>query len=186
MNKGIASIIGALLLCAGQAQAGPSRAEIDRALQTLREATAESARTSAQQATPARKIFDAARATDFLEKDGYRDIRQLKNGDILFSEGNTKYLLKRFANGDIQLYYGLAGVKLNPADMNAWNRENRLCRTYIDGEGDAVLVADLSGGIQPDEAQVSRFITTFLHDLVPHYRDFVRQRNSLATTPAHR
>ena len=53
---------------------------------------------------------------------------------------------------DLNFYAGFAGIKPTMDSLNAWNRDKRFGRAYLDGDLDAVIEYDinLEYGVSPD------------------------------------
>lgn len=100
-----------------------------------------------------------------LESEGYRTVETVAKGSIKIKiDGNT-YLLLNNEDGDLQLYYGETGRKIDFEGINIWNRTKRLSRAYIDKDGDPVIEADLlSNGGMMDEKVVA-FIKIFFQSV---------------------
>lgn len=171
----------ALAFSALPASAGPSQQEIEQAFDTLRQATRASESGPEAGNSRNREIKTEYLSLDdlksLLRREGYRTIEEVDNKTILFSRDDIKYLLKRYDDGDLQLYYGLTGVRITFTDCNDWNRQRRLSRAYIDSDGDAVLEADLLGSGGINRNIVKEFVKVFITISVPKYKEFVRERD---------
>lgn len=46
--------------------------------------------------------------------------------------------------GSLQITSGWSGVSVPLEQINAWNRDKRFCKAYLDGEGDPMLEMDIN------------------------------------------
>jgi hypothetical protein len=92
---------------------------------------------------------------------GIGEVEVLEEGKILFRNQDIAMALFRFPDGDLQLYYGIGGVRCPFEPINEWNKQHRHSRAYLDDDQDPVLESDLlsDGGLSPEKLQV--FVRTF-------------------------
>lgn len=95
-----------------------------------------------------------------LTQIGY-DARPVIDGSITFELDHAQVMLFNQWGGDLQLYYVVTGGSWELFGINEWNRTRRLCRAYVDPDGDLVLEADLLalGGVT--DRQVVSFVAIF-------------------------
>jgi len=163
-----------------QANAAPDQQAVDRAFHTLREAIS-----SSSAADTASVRLSLKEIMKLLRAEGYTDVVERANSTVLFLSGDTKYVLKAYDDGDLQLYHGLAGIQVNYAHVNQWNQEKRLSRAYIDSEGDPVLEADLlsNGGISREN--IKEFVKVFVGISAPAYEEFISESASQQSRSVH-
>ncbi len=103
---------------------------------------------------------------------GYGAVSRIDGGVIKITIDGRSYVLFNHDDGDLQMYYGVSGIKISPEAVNEWNRTKRLSRAYIDDENDPVLEADLlaNGGLTP--RHVTEFVRIF-KDSVEVFRAFL-------------
>lgn len=91
-----------------------------------------------------------------LQQEGYSSASQAEEGIILVKINGDNYVLFNDddVDGDLIAYYGVADIDISLADINAWNREHRLTRAYLDEENDPIVESDLLN-INMTEEQVS-------------------------------
>lgn len=89
------------------------------------------------------------------------DPRPVLEGSITFELGPAQVMLFNQWGGDLQLYYVVTGGDWPLERINEWNRTRRLCRAYLDPDGDLVLESDLLslGGLT--DRQVVSFVAIF-------------------------
>jgi hypothetical protein len=109
---------------------------------------------------------DGALTTDealveLLRRLGISEVTVLETGKILFRGDDIAMALFRFPDGDLQLYYGVGGVRCPFEPINQWNKEHRHSRAYLDDEQDPVIESDLlsDGGLS--QAKLEMFVRTF-------------------------
>jgi hypothetical protein len=109
---------------------------------------------------------DAALTTDealvqLLQSLGISEVTVLESGKILFRIEDIAMALFRFPDGDLQLYYGVGGVRCPFEPINDWNKEHRHSRAYLDDEQDPVIESDLlsDGGMSQEKLEM--FVRTF-------------------------
>lgn len=155
--------------------------------------TSPATRTAAQ---PAADPFDAPDALhrDFTDEQlialltdlGY-EARPVIDGSITFELGPAQVMLFNQWDGDLQLYYVVTGGRWTLENINEWNRTRRLCRAYIDPDGDLVLESDLLalGGVTNRQvvsfvAIFDKAVEMFIHEVAS---DGVRRRLEQAPPP---
>lgn len=97
-----------------------------------------------------------------LEKDlGMANVTLVEPGKILFQVSDTAMALFRFPDGDLQLFYGVGGVRCPLEPINEWNKLHRHSRAYVDDEHDPVIESDLlsDGGLSHEKLEV--FVRAF-------------------------
>jgi hypothetical protein len=107
------------------------------------------------------KHFTDEQLIEVLQSEGYRAVE--KSDDRVLSikiDGYTFYLYV-YDDDDLQLYFGLTGYEVTAADMNEWNRTNRLSRAYLDDVDDPVLEADLLANAGYSAAQLREWLSVF-------------------------
>lgn len=122
--------------------------------------------------------YSTTQLVNILRQAGYVDIEAETADQIHFKRSGQIFYLNRYQDGDLVLYFGLTGYEhLRAHDFNAWNREKRLTRAYLDEDGDAVLEADLlfDGGLTTRKIAV--WVNVFV-GLVDGFEDFLSQRNT--------
>jgi hypothetical protein len=133
-------------------------------------------------AAPAAQAADLqARFTDneliqILKGEGYSTASNLKPGAISLKIEGKSYVLFNGKDGDLQLYYGIGGAKVNAEDMNTWNRTKRLSRAYLDSDKDPVLESDLMSDAGLSRKHVTEFLRVFVGS-VEQFRRFVADRS---------
>ncbi len=108
-----------------------------------------------------RKNLTAQEVSQMLRNDGYTSVEILDEEAIRLRVDGTNYLVVLFDDGDLQMYMGLSG-DASLSEINAWNRDKRLSRAYIDKEGDPVIEADLLADQGITDSQFSNFVDVFL------------------------
>ena len=119
---------------------------------------------------------------DLLRGEGYGQVEQLDSGGIRFKGNGVSYVLFRYDDGDLQLYYGLTGVRLDAAQINEWNRTRRLSRAYLDSDGDPVLEADLLANAGLTPRVITEFVRVFMQ-IANEYRGYVVANDQSASPP---
>jgi Putative bacterial sensory transduction regulator len=117
------------------------------------------------------KLSDS-QAAAVLKRMGFDDYKATEkdSSNFVFTMDGYKVVLLNYPTS-IQLYAGFkSDGKVSLETINAWNREKRFSRAYIDNKNDAVIESDLDleGGVS-NEA-IDEFIRTFRMSL----RDFVK------------
>jgi len=110
--------------------------------------------------------------SELLQAEGYGSVERLSKGGIRFKANGMPFVLFRYDDGDLQLYYGIRGVALPIGTINEWNRTRRLTRAYLDGDGDPVLEADLLANAGLQKQAVTEFVRVFVQ-IAAKYRGFV-------------
>jgi len=89
------------------------------------------------------------------------EVTVLESGKILFRIEDVAMALFRFEDGDLQLYYGIGGVRCPFEPINEWNKQHRHSRAYLDDEQDPVIESDLlsDGGLSQEKLEM--FVRTF-------------------------
>jgi hypothetical protein len=92
---------------------------------------------------------------------GISEVTVLETGKILFRIEDIAMALFRFPDGDLQLYYGVGGVRCPFEPINEWNKQHRHSRAYLDDEEDPVIESDLlsDGGLSQEKLEM--FVRTF-------------------------
>jgi hypothetical protein len=126
--------------------------------------------------------YSLEEVSDILRDEGYGSVR-IDEGYVEFKAEGRTYTLFRYADGDLQLYFGLAGPRVPLEQMNLWNRKYRLSRAYVDDEQDPVLEADLlaNAGISPKI--ITEFVQVFIHSC-DEFRQFVAKHDRSALESA--
>ncbi len=134
---------------------------------------------SAANRRPAQSSGEAAKAAEALEspdrlRDDFTDeqlifllsqigyeARPVLEGSITFELDHAQVMLFNQWWGYLQLYYVVTGGSWALPRINDWNRTRRLCRAYVDPDGDLVLESDLLalGGVT--DRQVVSFVAIF-------------------------
>lgn len=107
------------------------------------------------------QTYSLSQAEARLKALGMDDIEQINDNAVRFEREGSPFLLYRFDDGDLQLYYGVTGVTADLELINAWNRDHRLSRAYVDAEGDYVLESDLLADEGVTQDQLDHFIEVF-------------------------
>jgi hypothetical protein len=112
------------------------------------------------------QTFQSAPTTDealvkLLNDLGISDVSVLEEGKLLFRIDDIAMALFRFPDGDLQLYYGVGGVRCPFEPINEWNKQHRHSRAYLDDEQDPVIESDLlsDGGVSREKLEM--FVRTF-------------------------
>lgn len=92
---------------------------------------------------------------------GITEVTVMEAGKIRFSVNESSMALFRFPDGDLQLFYGVGGVRCPLEPINEWNKLHRHSRAYLDDENDPVLESDLlsDGGMSQEKLTV--FVRAF-------------------------
>jgi len=118
------------------------------------------------------KHFTLPEVMQILKEEGYQ-VSDLKEDSFTIKVNGRKIKMFYFKDGDLQLYYGISGVKIDYKELNDWNRTKRLSRAYLDKENDPVLESDLDGTMGLTRKQVAYFTKVFVDTSVPAYRNFL-------------
>ncbi len=111
-----------------------------------------------------------------IKDEGYNSVKKIKDGVIRIKIDGRSYALFNKSDGDLQVYYSIAGAKVSYEDINEWNRTKRLSRAYLDSDKDAVLESDLlaNGGLTIKH--VTEFFSVFKSS-VKAFRNFIVEHN---------
>lgn len=92
---------------------------------------------------------------------GITEVNVMETGKILFTVNDSSMALFRFPDGDLQLFYGVGGVRCPLEAINEWNKQHRHSRAYLDDENDPVLESDLlsDGGLSQEKLTI--FVRAF-------------------------
>ncbi len=124
------------------------------------------------------KPYTTTQLVKILRQAGYVDIAAESADQIHFKRSGQIFYLNRYEDGDLVLYFGLTGYDhLRESDFNAWNREKRLTRAYLDSDGDAVLESDMlfDGGLTARKIAV--WVNVFV-GLVDGFENFLSARDA--------
>lgn len=127
--------------------------------------------------------YHTGQLVKILSQAGYVEIEAETPDQVRFKRSGQVFYLNRYEDGDLVLYFGLTGYQhLGARDLNAWNREKRLTRAYLDEDGDAVLESDMlfDGGLTARKIAV--WVNVFV-GLVDGFEDFLSQRNAANAAP---
>lgn len=113
---------------------------------------------------------------DILRREGYNSVSLIRKNIIRIKIDGRSFVLFNKKDGDLQLYYGITGVKISYRTINEWNRTKRLSKAYIDNEGDPVIETDLLANAGMTPKHVTEFLRIFLQS-VSLYRKFIRENN---------
>ncbi|HOJ98005.1 MAG TPA: YbjN domain-containing protein [Termitinemataceae bacterium] len=86
---------------------------------------------------------------DFMKNEGYA-VQLDEDGDILWKQDGYKtYLFLEDDNTVILFYVAFSDVDVSVEEVNAWNRDHKFSRSYIDDEDALCLESDLclTGGV---------------------------------------
>lgn len=97
-----------------------------------------------------------------LRADGYSSVELLEKGAIRIKVDGLTYVLFNREDGDLQAFFGVNQTKVSYETINAWNRDIRLSRAYLDRDQDPILEADLlsNGGIS--NKNITEFFRIFI------------------------
>jgi hypothetical protein len=97
-----------------------------------------------------------------LRADGYSSVELLEKGAIRIKVDGLTYVLFNREDGDLQAFFGVNQTKVSYETINAWNRDIRLSRAYLDRDQDPILEADLlsNGGIS--SKNITEFFRIFI------------------------
>ena len=155
------------------AEAGPSTADIERALSVLREAALKPAVLSGERVAS----YSIRELAKILKEEGYGSVEVKGPNTVAFKSNGLIIGLVRYNDGDLQLYYGASGVKLSAETINEWNREKRLSRAYLDKDRDVAIEADQFANAGLTKEMVKAFVGIFVTTSVPSYINFVKSKN---------
>ena len=124
--------------------------------------------------------YEVDELAKIVANEGYGSVESEENRVVFKADGRT-YMLFRYDDGDLQLYYGITGISITPDDVNTWNRKRRLSRAYLDGDNDPVLEADLLANAGLNEKIVAEFIKVFVGS-VGQWRSFLHDHDRAMQT----
>ena len=165
------AIAGIFALFSVSASAAPTKAELEEALKVIQSAS--SAESSAMV-----ERYSAQEVKAILAEEGYGSIRVDGESKVVFKSGGHTIVMAIYGDGDLQLYFGATGIKVTTDDINQWNREKRLSRSYLDNDGDVALEADLFANAGLNKKMVQEFTKIFCNISLPAYIKFVREKDS--------
>lgn len=116
-----------------------------------------------------------------LKSEGYGSIK-VNDDHVRFKANGRTFGLYLYDDGDLQMYFGIAGVSLTAENLNEWNKNYRLSRAYLDDEGDPVLEADLLANAGINSEIIIEFVKVFV-DSSAQYRSFVIEHEQAPTAP---
>jgi uncharacterized protein YjiS (DUF1127 family) len=108
------------------------------------------------------RSYSAEALADLLRDQGYGSVEIVDDGNVRFLADGMVYLLLRYGDGDLQLFWGVRGISVSQEAINEWNRTRRLTRAYLDQQLDPVLESDLLSDAGLTRAQVERFVQVFV------------------------
>ncbi|MEE4382434.1 MAG: YbjN domain-containing protein [Pseudomonadales bacterium] len=115
--------------------------------------------------------LEASGLAGVFEEFGYAAGTVDDDGDLVLEVGGVRVLaLVGSYDGEfVLLYAGFSDVALPPEAANAWNRDYRFSKVYIDEAGDPVIEAelDLAGGVTLD--RIRDFVRTFTALSLPRF-----------------
>lgn len=126
---------------------------------------------------PSIPTYSDMQLKNLLRREGYEAVRIIERNQIRFKMADTIYVLYLHNDGDLHLYFGATGYKLNYKDVNEWNRTTRLSRAYIDEEGDIALETDLLANAGLNQHMIIETVNVFIQTSVPRFVKFAAQRN---------
>lgn len=91
----------------------------------------------------------------------YTDIQQRSNTSMSYRSFGHILACYIERNGDLRLVYAVRKRGIPVEQINAWNRDRRLSRAFIDKEGDPVLETDLLSTAGMTRAQILATFRTF-------------------------
>jgi len=107
-----------------------------------------------------------------LKSEGYGSVTVQKDGNVSFKANGVLCVLYRYDDGDLQLYFGITGITVDPRTINEWNRTRRLSRAYLDADQDPILEADLLADTGLSRETVSSFVKVFVQS-VSHFQTYL-------------
>ena len=121
--------------------------------------------------------FTDAEVKKVLRDEGYGSVRIIEEGEIRFKAAGNIYVLYNHDDGDLHLYFGSTGLKLNYEDMNEWNRTTRLSRAYLDNDMDIALETDLLSNAGLTQEMIKAMIQVFVETSVPRFITFAQDND---------
>lgn len=125
----------------------------------------------ALQSASAADVFSAMSAPQ-IERTikGFRevsDFKEVSNNTYSFVIDDLKIVIFN-KKETMQLYAGFRSSGTSLSTINAWNKEHRFTRAYLDNDNDPVLESDidLTGGVTQEN--VDEFVRTFFASLVQY------------------
>ena len=117
---------------------------------------------------------------EILRGFGYADVEvrepsESGTGSLRFMVEGATVTLYNYADGDLQLWWGVVHPGCSLEAINEWNRTKRLSRAYLDDEGDPILEADLLANAGINKEMVQEFISVFSLSR-GQYRAFIADR----------
>ena len=106
--------------------------------------------------------FNVREVRDIIQDEGFQDVQQRGENAVSFKRDGTTYVMFVMKDGDLQLYCAFQMRGISHADMNAWNRDKRHSRAYIDKDGDPVIESDLLADAGLSRRHVTEFIKVFM------------------------
>ena len=134
---------------------------------------------SAKPATSELRHYSVTELVRILEAEGYGSVTA-KETHVSFKADGRHFTLFRYPDGDLQMFFGIAGPRVPLEDMNRWNREYRLSRAYVDDEQDPVLEADLLANAGLNARIITEFVLVFIESS-REFQSFVAQHDQAAT-----
>jgi uncharacterized protein YjiS (DUF1127 family) len=126
--------------------------------------------------------YSAQVLADLLREQGYGSVEILEDGNVRFLADGMVYLLLRYGDGDLQLFWGVRGISVSQEAINEWNRTRRLSRAYLDSGSDPALESDLLSDAGLTREQVARFVQVFVQ--ATHlFHGFLVQNGEIVTEP---
>jgi hypothetical protein len=115
--------------------------------------------------------LEASGLAGVFEEFGYAGGEIDGDGDLVLEVDGVKVLalVGSYDGAFVLLYAGFSDVVLPPEAANAWNRDYRFSKVYLDEEGDPVIEAelDLAGGVTLD--RIRDFVRTFTALSLPRF-----------------
>lgn len=126
--------------------------------------------------------YSAEALADLLREQGYGSVEVLDDGNLRFLADGMVYVLLRYTDGDLQLFWGVRGISVSQEAINEWNRTRRLSRAYLDQELDPALESDLLSDAGLTRGQVVRFVQVFVQ--ASHlYHGYLVQNGEVTSEP---
>jgi len=104
-----------------------------------------------------------------------REPSESGTGSLRFMVEGATVTLYNYADGDLQLWWGVVHPGCSLETVNEWNQTKRLSRAYLDEEGDPILEADLLANAGINKEMVQEFISVFALSR-GQYRAFIADR----------
>ncbi|MEM7762621.1 MAG: YbjN domain-containing protein [Pseudomonadota bacterium] len=143
--------------------------------------------TAAADTAPLRKDYSQAEIIGMLRAEGYSAVRDTTSDDgersLEIKVNGITYSMRVFNDGDLLLYFGMTGFDVDVADINDWNRRQRLTRAYLDHENDPILEADLLANAGYNAKHLTEFLAVFI-EMSLRYRDHLREVDRAPIVPA--